>query len=184
MSYGPSIGEARWAAGGAETHDGGRCAGKRAGFSPKTGGKCNYCAETYWTLKYCLWQGADMALEAGWEPVGRRGVRMRCASCELRVEELAARRRALSGLRGDRNWWRTLQRQTRAKLAAARERIKQLETEPVRQELAAVRERIVAEAEAVIATMRNPETYARIERESERRRSNSGTRAPVPEGPA
>ena len=80
-----------------------------------------------------------MALEAGWEPVGRRGVRMRCASCELRVEELAARRRALSGLRGDRNWWRTLQRQTRAKLAAARERIKQLETEPVRQELAAAR---------------------------------------------
>lgn len=41
-----------------------------------------------------------------------------------------------------------------------------------------------AEAAAVVATMRDPETYARIERESERGRSNPGTQAPVPRSPA
>ena len=40
-----------------------------------------------------------------------------------------------------------------------------------------------AEAAAVVAAMRDPETYARIERESERGRSTSGTRAPNPRNP-
>ena len=77
-----------------------------------------------------------MALEAGWEPVGESWAGLRCATCEQRAAELESQRRALSGLRGDRNWWRTLQRQTRGKLVAARARIKALEAEPVRAELA------------------------------------------------
>ena len=65
-----------------------------------------------------------MALDAGWELVDQRGPGMRCATCEQRVAELAAHRRAQSSPPENRNWWRT-----RRRLAAARERIAELEAE-------------------------------------------------------
>ena len=123
-----------------------------------------------------------MALEAGWEPVGESWAGLRCATCEQRAAELESQRRALSGLRGDRNWWRTLQRKTRDKLAAARARIKALEAEPVRAELAAAKadlarqarraerereqlERQLERARAKLAEARQERDAARAERE-------------------